>query len=143
MRPFNRLFAVTLLSALVVAGCSQEPHEEGEAAGPVASSSAGLPKGHIAAGELLAGAKSAATGQSCSDCHGPDGLAPIDPTYPVIGGQYGDYLAQALQDYRDGDRAHALMSSQAKGLDDQQIADLSAYFASRSGPLVDLTDVPR
>lgn len=136
---FKSVIALALMSAFAV-GCSQEAHEEGEAEGPVASSSAGLPAGHIAAGEILANAKGAATGQSCADCHGAEGLAPIDPTYPVIGGQYADYLAQALQDYRDGDREHALMSSQAKGLDDQQIADLAAYFASRSGPLVDLSD---
>lgn len=142
MRFFNGVIAIALLSAFA-AGCSQESHEEGEAAGPVASSSAGLPAGHIAAGELLANAKGAATGQSCVDCHGAEGNAPLDPSYPVIGGQYADYLAQALQDYRDGDREHALMSSQAKGLDDQQIADLSAYFGSRSGPLVDLGDSHR
>ena len=35
--------------------------------------------------------KGKATNQSCIDCHGADGNAPIDPTYPKLGGQYGDY----------------------------------------------------
>ena len=91
-----------------------------------------------AAGEQLANAKGAATGQSCIDCHGAEGNAPIDPTYPKLGGQYGDYLAYALRAYRDGDRDHALMAMQAQGLSDQQIADLSMYFATRPAQITTL-----
>ena len=40
--------------------------------------------------------------------------------------------------YRSGDRDHPLMSSQAKDLTDQQIADLAAYFGSRKSNLRDL-----
>ena len=79
--------------------------------------------------------KGKATNQSCIDCHGADGNAPIDPTYPKLGGQYGDYLAHALQAYRAGDRQHALMTPQAKDLSDQDIADLAAYFGSRPRPV--------
>jgi cytochrome c553 len=105
------------------------------------SSSAGLPDGRIAEGEQLAAAKGAATGQSCVDCHGAEGNAPLDPTYPRLGGQYQDYIAHALQAYRSGAREHALMSSQARDLDDQQIADLAAYFASRPTHLVNLQGI--
>ena len=105
------------------------------------SSSAGLPPGHIDAGEKLAATKGKATGQSCIDCHGKDGNAPIDPAYAKLGGQYHDYLAHSLQMYRDGDREHALMSQQAKDLTDQQIADLAAYFGSRPSQLRDLHNV--
>ena len=89
------------------------------------------PTGRIAAGEARAQVKGKATGQSCVDCHGADGNKPIDPTYPKLGGQYGDYLAHALQAYRAGDRQHALMTPQATDLSDQDIADLAAYFGSR------------
>ncbi|RNF83236.1 c-type cytochrome [Montanilutibacter psychrotolerans] len=139
----TRYLAIALLAALTV-GCSQESHEPAAAAGDHAeaahatSSSAGLPSGHVAAGEKLASTKGKATGQSCVDCHGAEGNAPIDPTYPKLGGQYHDYIAHALQGYRDGKREHALMSSQAKELSDQQIADLAAYFGSRTGQLRDL-----
>nr|WP_243708111.1 cytochrome c [Luteimonas arsenica] len=97
-----------------------------------------LPEGRIAEGEARANVKGAATGQSCIDCHGADGNVPLDPTYPKIGGQYRDYLAHALQAYRSGSREHALMSNQATDLDDQQIADLAAYFASRPAQIRDL-----
>ncbi|WP_425476936.1 c-type cytochrome [Novilysobacter arseniciresistens] len=132
----NLAFAPALASALLLAACSSG---SGDHAAAATSSSAGLPQGNIAAGEQLANAKGAATGQSCVDCHGPDGNAPIDPSYPKLGGQFADYLGHALQGYRSGARDHALMSAQAKALTDQQIADLSVYFASREGELVDLS----
>ncbi|MHB8911253.1 MAG: c-type cytochrome [Lysobacter sp.] len=129
--------AIALLATLAVAGCAEKP-AEGAAHAEAKSSSAGLPAGHIVAGETLASTKSASTGQSCVDCHGAEGNAPIDPTYPKLGGQYHDYLAHSLQAYRGGNREHALMSSQAKELTDQQIADLAAYFGSRDSQLRDL-----
>jgi cytochrome c553 len=136
--------AIALLAALAIAGCSSGTEGEGHAAeaahAPPTSSSAGLPEGHVAAGEQLAGIKGAATGQSCIDCHGTDGNAPIDPTYPKLGGQYADYLAHSLQQYRGGQREHALMSNQAKDLTDQQIADLAAFFGSRESQLRDLSN---
>ena len=137
--------AIALLAALALAACSGQESShapaEGEAQAP-RSSSAGLPDGRVAIGEQLANAKGKATGQSCIDCHGPDGNAPIDSTYPKLGGQYADYLAYALQAYRDGKRGGTgttdLMAVQAKGLTDQQIADLSAFFGSQKGDLRDL-----
>jgi cytochrome c553 len=141
--------AIVLFAALTVVACSKENTEAsaenpGHASGEHgASSSAGLPKGHIAKGEELAKAKGQATGQSCVDCHGAEGNAPIDDTYPKLGGQYGDYLAHALQAYRSGDRQHALMTPQAASLSDQDISDLAAYFASRPSQLRDLHNVHR
>ena len=131
--------AIALLATLALAACSQGDHAAtGETHSGPSSSSAGLPSGHVMAGEQLAKAKGKATGQSCIDCHGADGNAPIDPTYPKLGGQYADYLEHALQAYRSGDRQHALMTPQATNLSDQDIADLSAYFASRPTKLRDL-----
>lgn len=78
------------------------------------------------------------TGQACVDCHGAEGNKPLDPSYPKLGGQYHDYIAHSLQMYRSGGREHPLMSAQAKDLNDQQIADLAAYFGSRTSQLRDL-----
>ncbi|HYM85426.1 MAG TPA: c-type cytochrome [Pseudoxanthomonas sp.] len=135
--------AIALLAALALAACSQNneiaAEDPGHASGEHgSSSSAGLPHGRIAIGEKLANTKGKATGQSCIDCHGAEGNAPIDATYPKLGGQYGDYLAHALQNYRAGDRQHALMTPQAAALTDQDISDLSAYFGSRASQLRDL-----
>ncbi len=136
--------AIALFAAFALVACSKENTEAsaenpGHASGEHgSSSSAGLPKGHIAKGEELAKAKGKATGQSCIDCHGANGNEPIDATYPRLGGQYADYLAHALQAYRGGDREHMLMSPQAANLSDQDIADLAAYFGSRPSQLRDL-----
>jgi cytochrome c553 len=135
--------ALALSAALVLAGCGSHEttpaeHSAADRAEGHTSSSAGLPEGHVEAGEKQAATKGKATGQSCIDCHGADGNKPLDPTYPKLGGQYRDYLGHSLQMYRDGDREHALMSQQAKELSDQQIADLAAYFASRPTQLRDL-----
>ena len=101
--------------------------------------------GDAARGALIAvDKKLGTTGQSCTDCHGPGGAKPIDATYPILAGQYQDYLFHAIQQYRDGGREHALMTAQIKRaaesgkLDDQGIADLAAYYASQEGPLGDL-----
>ena len=136
--------AIALLAALALAACSGQESSHAPAEGEAQatqSSSAGLPDGRVAIGEQLANAKGKATGQSCIDCHGPDGNAPIDSTYPKLGGQYADYLAHALQQYRKEERQHALMSPQAAGLSDQDIADLAAFFASRPSQLRDLHGV--
>lgn len=137
-------FAIALLVAFALAGCEEaaKPQPGGREASQMEhpmpkSSSAGLPDGNPAVGQQLATRKGA-TGQACADCHGADGNTPIDPSYPLLAGQYEDYLAHTLLGYRDGRREHALMTPQAKPLTDQQIADLSAYFASQKGKLVDM-----
>ena len=136
--------AIALLASLALAACSpagQTPaeHSSADRAAGHTSSSSGIPAGRVDAGEKLAATKQEATGQACVDCHGAGGNAPIDPSYPKLGGQYHDYLAHSLQMYRDGDRANALMASQAKALTDQQIADLAAYFGSQPSELRDLS----
>lgn len=136
---------LTLAIAFALSACGgAETPAEGHAASASpehASSSAGLPKGDIAAGKTLASARGA-SGQACVDCHGADGNNPIDDSYPKLGGQYHDYLAHSLQAYRSGDRGGSvtsdLMANQAKVLSDQQIADLAAYFGSAPSQLRDL-----
>lgn len=133
----NRSILAIALLTLLAAGCNnREAEAEGHTethnrVSGMSESSAGLPKGRVEAGEKLANLKREATGQSCIDCHGPAGNAPIDGSYPLIGGQHSDYLAHALASYRIGRRDNALMKSQAETLTDQQIADLAAYFGSR------------
>lgn len=78
-----------------------------------------------AQGDAAAGqAKSAV----CAACHGADGKA-IQPSYPNLAGQHASYIAKQLTDYRDGNRVNALMSGQAANLSDQDILDLSEYYA--------------
>lgn len=132
------LIAFPIATALLLSACSGSNDSEHAATAQNRSSSGGLPKGRVEQGEALAHTKGEATGQSCIDCHGPDGNEPLDPTYPKLGGQYADYLAHALMAYRAGERSNALMANQASGLNDQEIADLAAYFGSRPSQIVTL-----
>ena len=77
--------------------------------------------------------------QPCAACHGPTGNESVDPTYPRLAGQYADYLAKALRDYKTGARKNAIMAGFATTLSDQDIADLAAFFASQKGELEDLS----
>ena len=141
-RPVAPLLVV-LATSLLLAACTPEGetmagHSSADRAEGHSQSSSGLPGGHADAGKKLASTKNAETGQACVDCHGAAGNAPIDPTYPKLGGQYHDYIAHSLQMYRDGDRENSLMSAQAKKLTDQQIVDLAAYFGMQPTQLRDL-----
>jgi cytochrome c553 len=70
---------------------------------------------------------------TCLGCHGVDGYKNAYPNYsvPELEGQHPEYLAAALKEYRDGDRAHLTMHSQASSLTDQDITDIVAYFAGK------------
>lgn len=52
------------------------------------------------------------------------------PETPHLAAQPAAYLGRALRAYRDGQRKHELMSVSARGLSDQDIANLAAYYAA-------------
>lgn len=77
--------------------------------------------------------------KTCQACHGADGNGVGDPQYPIIAGQYADYLEVALKAYRAKTRANVIMQGFATTLSDQDIEDVSAYFGSQSSKLTDLS----
>ena len=83
----------------------------------------------LAKGDPAKGQEKAAT---CEACHGKTGIS-IDPNYPNLAGQHYSYLVKALSDYRSGERNNAIMSSFAANLNNQDIEDLAAWFASQEG----------
>lgn len=86
-------------------------------------------------GDPANGAELAARGRddipACLSCHEGSG----NPLIPGLDGQGERYLAAQLRLWRDGARGGAdrapLMAAAAKGLSDEDIAALSAYFAGR------------
>ena len=80
-----------------------------------------------AAADLNAGkAKAAAV---CAVCHGAQGIATL-PNAPNLAGQPQIYLVEQLKNYRSGKRTHEVMSVIAKPLSDQEIEDVSSWYAS-------------
>lgn len=85
-----------------------------------------------AGGDAGAGAEKS---RACAVCHGADGNKPISADMPRLAGQYADYLARALADYKSGARKEPVMNAQAAALSPQDIQDIAAYFRSQSGDL--------
>ena len=76
-----------------------------------------------------------AKAQACAACHGQNGV-PTDPkTIPNIWGQEKSYLVKQLHDYRSGDRDDPIMSPIAKGLAQEDLRKIAAYFAAKSWPV--------
>ncbi len=88
---------------------------------------------HATAADIDAGKKKVQ--EVCAACHGIDGAQPTTPDYPKLAGQYPDYLAKALRDYKSGQRKNPIMSGFAQGLTDKDIENVSAYFYSQPSNL--------
>jgi cytochrome c553 len=73
--------------------------------------------------------------QVCAACHGPNGAKPITPDYPVLAGQYANYLEHALKEYKAGLRKSPIMAGQVAVLTDTDIKALAVYFAGQQSPL--------
>ena len=89
----------------------------------------------ITAGFLFSGSANAmeapAKAVTCIGCHGAGGNSLV-PTFPKLAGQHAKYLEKQLKDFRDGFRKNATMAAFAKGLTDEEIKDLSAYYAAQT-----------
>ncbi len=72
--------------------------------------------------------------QPCLGCHGVAGYSNVYPSYhvPKVGGQHADYIVAALKAYQSGQRSHPTMGAQAATMNDQDMADIAAYFATTS-----------
>lgn len=104
----SKLKIAAFAAALVLAGASQTAQAEGDVA------------------------RGAKLGYTCLGCHGIEGYRNAYPSFrvPKLGGQKAAYLVAAIQGYRDGTRKHTTMNAQAQSLTDQDIEDVSAYFAT-------------
>lgn len=73
--------------------------------------------------------------QSCAACHGENGDKPLLPEYPMLAGQYPDYIAQALRQYKSGLRTNPIMAQQVELLElsDDDMVRLGQYFGSKPG----------
>ena len=66
----------------------------------------------------------------CSDCHGEDGLG--DEEYPRLAGHDESYLLEQMLLIKNGERSEEaeMMLWFFEDLEEQDLADLAAYFAS-------------
>ena len=76
--------------------------------------------------------------ESCKSCHGDKGQGmkeetrddEILPAIPALAGQVANYTYKQLRDYFNDSRSHVQMTGVAKGLTEQDAADLAVWFSS-------------
>lgn len=69
----------------------------------------------------------------CIDCHGEDGMG--DEEYPQIAGLDEAYIIEQLMAFKSGERPNEaeMMLWTIEDLNEQDLADLAAYYASQDG----------
>jgi cytochrome c553 len=84
--------------------------------------------------DAKAGEKKAAM---CIGCHSIPGYQASFPEVhkvPMISGQTAKYITTALTEYKKGERRHPTMRAIAASLNDQDMADLAAFYAAQAKP---------
>ena len=77
---------------------------------------------------------------ACVSCHGDSFSKPIDPSYPKIAGQHGDYLFVALKSYKTEahttwGRSNGIMGGIAKQFSNAELKELANYVSALPGEL--------
>ena len=78
--------------------------------------------------DLAKGGEKAA--QVCAACHTADGSRG-SPANPILQGQHADYLAKQLTEFKAGKRANPVMSGMVAALNEEDIRNLAAFYASK------------
>jgi len=81
----------------------------------------------IHAGDVAKGKEKSAT---CAACHGADGNSPL-AINPKLAGQSEGYLVKQLKDFKSKARDNATMFPMASKLNEEDIQNVSAYYASQ------------
>ena len=67
---------------------------------------------------------------TCANCHGTDGRTTDGSAIPSLVGMPKDYMTLQMKAFRDGTRPATVMHQLTKGFTDQQLDQISTYFAS-------------
>ena len=119
------------------AGTRQHPTMEGQAASlsdqdiaDVAAYLASIGSETVAAGGTEGASFDKAI--ACAVCHGQNGIS-VNAAWPTLAGQHEDYIARALQQYRDGTRSDPVMGAQAALVAEEDVARLARFFSRLEG----------
>lgn len=92
----------------------------------------------VAGGDAAAGQ---AKSQTCVACHGADGHA-VAANYPNLAGQNERYLLRQLKMIKSKVRDAPLMAGQLDAMTETDLANLAAYFASKTAQVAKAPDQP-
>src|SRR6202050_4572397 len=107
----------------------------------IVASSGAVPVATMAAEGNPAAGKARAEAAGCFACHGVDGVATADglaadKNVPNLAGEPDLYLQFQLVFFRKGVRKNEVMNAMAEQLSNDDLRDVSAYFASLPAPKV-------
>ena len=71
----------------------------------------------------------------CVACHGQTGNDSVLPNVPKLGGQHQSYLFKQLVEIKAGARVVPEMTGMLTNLNEQDLADIAAYYAGQPRPL--------
>lgn len=94
------------------------------AATPAAAGATAAPKADLAKGQAIAT-------QVCAACHAVDGSRG-SPANPILAGQHPEYLSKQLQEFKSGRRNNAIMKGFASALSEDDMRNVSAFYASKT-----------
>lgn len=89
-----------------------------------AATPAAAPKPDLAKGQAKAT-------EVCMACHSADGSRGA-PANPIIAGQHPEYLVKQLTEFKAGKRKNAIMQGFAATLSDEDIRNVSFFYASKT-----------
>ncbi len=84
------------------------------------------------AGDIEAGKSKSAV---CAACHGADGNS-NNAVWPSLAGQHASYTYKQLKDFKEGRRNNASMTGMVALLNDDDMKNLAAYYASKQSKAV-------
>jgi cytochrome c553 len=67
----------------------------------------------------------------CQGCHGEDGNS-LATLVPKLAGQNAAYISKQVRNFQAGIRKHAIMNDLAATVNDDELTDIAAYFASQN-----------
>jgi cytochrome c553 len=67
----------------------------------------------------------------CQGCHGEVGNS-LSTSVPKLAGQNAAYISKQVRNFQAGTRKHAIMNDLAATVNDDELTDIAAYFASQT-----------
>jgi cytochrome c553 len=111
-------FVAHVLTSLLLASMATTTAFAAEAEAPAAA------KPDLAKGQ-------ATSTNVCAACHTNDGSRG-SPANPILQGQHPEYLVKQLTEFKSGKRANAIMSGMAATLNEADMKNVAAFYASKS-----------
>ena len=71
----------------------------------------------------------------CAACHGADGNS-ANEAWPSLAGQHASYTYKQLKDFKEGRRTNASMTGMVALLNDDDMKNVAAYYASQKSKAV-------